>query len=372
MSKQLKKLSYEPETITINVVGAITTDSGTLTISQIKVLLENAKNTITYQTSANYSEVLHLAQADYENSTAPKATYTADYYDSSTNVYYKHIIVVSYNTLFNSATWVFVSAPMVSGSSSDLQEKLVSGTNIKTINGNNVLGSGNLAISEFPERSEVDAALTQIAGLNSQGNPDVGKVAAGNISSTGATNGQVLTADGSGGCAWANAGGGGYKYTYDLVIITPFYVPFGGGPDSTKLHYIFKSNASASAIETGLLQTINSVLGTSFTEFTTILENLQQMGSSNEQIFSQLMQLLALDNFPTAANISNLGFEFINSYLEVNEWDGHANILAVYDNTAVIWGQIFENNAMNYRIIDLYEEIKGTSGDYGNMYIEVV
>lgn len=144
MSKQLKKLSYETETITINVVGETTTDSGTLTISQIKVLLENAKNTITYQTSANYSEVLHLAQADYENSTAPKATYTADYYDSSTNVYYKHIIVVSYNTLFNSATWTFVSAPMVSGSSSDLQEKLVSGTNIKTINGNSVLGSGDL------------------------------------------------------------------------------------------------------------------------------------------------------------------------------------------------------------------------------------
>lgn len=144
MSKQLKKLSYEPETITINVVGAVTTDSGTLTISQIKVLLENVKNTITYQTSANYSEVLHLAQADYENVAAPKATYTADYYDSSTNVYYKHIIVVSYNTLFNSATWVFVSAPMVSGSSSDLQEKLVSGINIKTINGNSVLGSGDL------------------------------------------------------------------------------------------------------------------------------------------------------------------------------------------------------------------------------------
>ena len=74
MSKQLKKLSYDPETITINVVGETTTDSGTLTISQIKVLLENAKNTITYQTSANYSEVLHLAQADYENSTAPPPT----------------------------------------------------------------------------------------------------------------------------------------------------------------------------------------------------------------------------------------------------------------------------------------------------------
>ena len=144
MSKQLQKLSYEPETITLDVSSAITTDSGSLTISQIKVLLENAKNTITYQTSANYSEVLHLAQADYENVAAPKATYTADYYDSSTNVYYKHIIVVSYNTLFNSATWVFVSAPMVSGSSSDLQEKLVSGTNIKTINGNSVLGSGDL------------------------------------------------------------------------------------------------------------------------------------------------------------------------------------------------------------------------------------
>ena len=204
MSKQLKKLSYEPETITLDVSSAITTDSGTLTISQIKVLLENAKNTITYQTSANYSEVLHLAQADYENVAAPKATYTADYYDSSTNVYYKHIIVVSYNTLFNSATWVFVSAPMVSGSSSDLQEKLVSGTNIKTINGNNVLGSGNLAINEFPERSETDATLAQIAGLNSNGHPDVGKVAAANMDSGSATAGQVPVADGSGGVAWGN------------------------------------------------------------------------------------------------------------------------------------------------------------------------
>ena len=204
MSKQLKKLSYEPETITINVVGAVTTDSGTLTISQIKVLLENAKNTITYQTSVNYSEVLHLAQADYENVAAPKATYTADYYDSSTNVYYKHIIVVSYNTLFNSATWVFVSAPMVSGSSSDLQEKLVSGTNIKTLNNNSLLGSGNLAISEFPEPSQEDATLAQIAGVNSSGLPDVGKVAANNINSGSATAGQVPVADGSGGVAWGN------------------------------------------------------------------------------------------------------------------------------------------------------------------------
>ena len=204
MSKQLQKLSYEPETITINVVGETTTDSGTLTISQIKVLLENAKNTITYQTSANYSEVLHLAQADYENSTAPKATYTADYYDSSTNVYYKHIIVVSYNTLFNSATWVFVSAPMVSGSSSDLQEKLVSGTNIKTVNSNSLLGSGNLAINEFPEPSQEDETLVQIAGVDSGGSPAVGKVAAANISSAGATQGQVPVADGSGGVAWGN------------------------------------------------------------------------------------------------------------------------------------------------------------------------
>ena len=204
MSKQLKKLSYEPETITLDVSSAITTDSGSLTISQIKVLLENAKNTITYQTSANYSEVLHLAQADYENVAAPKATYTADYYDSSTNVYYKHIIVVSYNTLFNSATWVFVSAPMVSGSSSDLQEKLVSGTNIKTLNNNSLLGSGNLAISEFPERSEEDATLAQIAGVNSNGLPDVGKVKASNMDSGSATAGQVPVADGSGGVAWGN------------------------------------------------------------------------------------------------------------------------------------------------------------------------
>lgn len=144
MSKQLKKLNYAPLEVEISVIGSSTPTSGSLTISQIKVLLENVNNTIRYRTSANYSEVLHLAQADYENLTAPKATYTADYYDSSTNVYYKHIIVVSYNTLFNSATWVFVSAPMVSGSSSDLQEKLVSGTNIKTINGNSVLGSGDL------------------------------------------------------------------------------------------------------------------------------------------------------------------------------------------------------------------------------------
>lgn len=61
----------------------------------------------------------------------------------------------------------------------------------------------------FPEASQEDATLAQIAGLNSQGHPDVGKVAAANVNSGSATSGQVLMADGNGGASWGSAGGGG-------------------------------------------------------------------------------------------------------------------------------------------------------------------
>lgn len=242
MSKQLQKLNYAPEEVEISVIGSSTPTTGSLTITQIKTLLASDQNYIKYTINTTTSEYLY-----FTNFTNNTAFYGADLYNATTSVYYRHLIKISYSSDLSSATWNYYNIPIITGSSSDLQEKLVSGTNIKTINGNSVLGSGNLAISEFPERSETDATLVQIAGLNSNGLPDVGKVAAGNISSTGATQGQVLTANGSGGCAWANAGGGGgaLGYTVTITAVDPSAEAYGIKTDNT----IVSLNSAGTYIE---------------------------------------------------------------------------------------------------------------------------
>lgn len=63
---------------------------------------------------------------------------------------------VAYCTLDNSNTWTFADAAFAT--SADLaakQDTLVSGTNIKTVGGNDVLGSGNIPIA-YPQKAIID------------------------------------------------------------------------------------------------------------------------------------------------------------------------------------------------------------------------
>ena len=89
-----------------------------------------------------------------------------------------------------------------------VQETLVSGTNIKTVDGNSILGSGDVTINNKTITLSGDVSGSGTNSINVQLGSNVVGANELNVSGSGTT-GQVLSTDGDGSFSWIDIGGGG-------------------------------------------------------------------------------------------------------------------------------------------------------------------
>lgn len=139
--------------------------------------------------------------------------------------------------------------------------------------------------------------VVEDAGISGGG---VSEITADNINSGAATNGQVLTADGSGGAAWANASGGGFEFEE----ITPSPATVGG---------LWSAIGETSLTEPKLAKIVIS--GTPFYVAFTLAYaggpyNLKVVGFNGELFFSGSysleQQLYALFNYNQSVKVAHL------------------------------------------------------------------
>jgi hypothetical protein len=100
------------------------------------------------------------------------------------------------------------------------QDELVSGTNIKTVDGNSILGSGNITINNKTITLSGDVSGSGTTSISVQLGANV--VSANELNVTGdGTAGQVLSSDADGSFTWVDAGsGGGASAINDLADVT--------------------------------------------------------------------------------------------------------------------------------------------------------